>query len=126
VGISYDKDQSSYERNGFDRLSINASNQFTPFKNVDVNASLLYTNTKLVIDNVGINDFVYMLTKRIYPYAQVVDENGYAAPVVYGYRQKYKADKESQGFLDWPSSCMAPWYLQSAGVIHGTYSSLYG
>jgi hypothetical protein len=40
VGISYDKDQSSYVRNGFDRFSINASNQFTPFKNLDVNAGI--------------------------------------------------------------------------------------
>jgi hypothetical protein len=101
VGISYDKDQSSYIRNGFDRFSINASNQFTPFKNVDVNAGLLYTNTKFVNNNPGINDFVYMSTKRIYPYAQVADENGYAVPVAYGYRQTYKAEKESQGFLDW-------------------------
>lgn len=101
VGVSYDKDQSSYERNGFDRFSINASNQFTPFKNVDVNAGLLYTNTKFVNNNPGINDFVYMSTKRIYPYARLADENGYATSVTNSYRDNYKALKESQGFLDW-------------------------
>ena len=101
VGISYDKDKSSYVRNGFDRFSINASNQFSPFKNVDVNASLLYTNTKFANNNPGINDLVYMLVKRIYPYAQLADENGFGVPVVNGFRQTYKAEKESQGFLDW-------------------------
>lgn len=101
VGISYDKDQSGYKRNGFDRFSINATNQFTPFKNVDVNAGLLYTNTKFENNNPGINDFLYNLTKRTYPYAQVADENGYAVPVTFGYRQTYKVEKENQGFLDW-------------------------
>ncbi|WP_165760238.1 SusC/RagA family TonB-linked outer membrane protein [Niastella populi] len=101
VAISYDKDQSSYVRNSFDRFSINASNQFTPFKNVDVNAGLLYTNTKFVNNNPGINDLVHTTLKRIYPYARLVDENGNAVPINYGYRQTYKEEKESQGFLDW-------------------------
>jgi TonB-dependent starch-binding outer membrane protein SusC len=101
VAISYDKDQSSYVKNGFDRFSINATNQFTPFKNFDVNAGLLYTNTKFVNNNPGIRDLLYNSGKRIYPYAQVVDEYGFATPVNYGYRAPYKALKESQGFLDW-------------------------
>lgn len=102
VSISYDKEQNSYVRNGFDRFSINASNQYTPFKNLDINTSLLYTNSKFVNNNPGINDMVYYSGKKIYPYAQVVDENGYAVPVSYGYRDSYIASKESVlGFLDW-------------------------
>jgi TonB-dependent starch-binding outer membrane protein SusC len=101
VSVSYDKDQSSYVRNSFDRFSINASNQYTPFKNFDINASLLYTNTKFASNNLGINDLVYNSTKRIYPYAQVVDEYGYPSSINFGYRDTYKTLKEGQGFLDW-------------------------
>lgn len=102
VSISYDKEQNSYVRNGFDRFSINASNQYSPFKDLDINTSLLYTNSKFVNNNPGINDMVYYSGKKIYPYAQLVDEYGYATPVSYGYRDTYLASKESQpGFLDW-------------------------
>jgi TonB-linked SusC/RagA family outer membrane protein len=101
LSLGYDKDQSSYVRNSFDRFSINASNSFTPFKNFDVNAGLIYTNTRYVNNNPGINDLVTSFGKKYYPYAQIADDNGYALPVNAGFRETYKALKESQGFLDW-------------------------
>lgn len=101
VSISYDKDQSGYVGNSFDRFSINASNQYTPFKNFDVNTSLLYTHTKLENNNPGINDMVHSSVKRIYPYAELVDEYGAATSVSSTIRDNYKAIKQSQGFLDW-------------------------
>jgi TonB-dependent starch-binding outer membrane protein SusC len=101
LSLSYDKDQSTAVRNSFDRYSINASHSFTPFKNVDINTSLMYTNTRSVFNNTGINDFTSPFGRKYYPYAQIADENGAALPVSYGYRDTYKALKESQGFLDW-------------------------
>ncbi|MCS3800741.1 SusC/RagA family TonB-linked outer membrane protein [Niastella sp. OAS944] len=101
VAIGYDKDQSSYVGNSFDRFSINASNQYTPFKNFDINTSLLYTHTKSVTNNPGINDLVNNTAKRIYPYAQIADEEGNALPVTNTIRDNYKTQKEKEGFLDW-------------------------
>lgn len=102
VTLSYDKDKSSYVGNSFDRFSVNATNSFTPFKNVDLNTGLMYTNTKLVNNNPGINDvFTSAAGRKFYPYEQLADENGHALPVNYGFRDTYKALKESQGFLDW-------------------------
>ena len=99
--LSYDKDKSSAVGNSFDRFSINATNSFTPFKNVDINTGLMYTNTKLVNNNPGITEFMSLTSRKYYPYAQLVDENGNALPVNYGFRATYKELKESQGFLDW-------------------------
>jgi TonB-dependent starch-binding outer membrane protein SusC len=100
--LSYDKDKSSSVGNSFDRFSINATNSFTPFKNIDLNTGLMYTNTKLVNNNPGINDvFTSAAGRKFYPYEQLADENGNALPVNYGFRDTYKALKESQGFLDW-------------------------
>ncbi|HUP12945.1 MAG TPA: SusC/RagA family TonB-linked outer membrane protein, partial [Niastella sp.] len=102
VAVSFDKDKSAYVGNSFDRFSLNASNQYTPFKNFDITASLLYTNTKAVNNNAGINDLVSTGVQKMYPYAQVVDENGNAAAVTNLYRDTYKSSKESvPGFLDW-------------------------
>jgi TonB-dependent starch-binding outer membrane protein SusC len=101
VSFSYDKDKSSYVRNGFDRYSINASHSFTPFKNIDINTALLYTNMKFTNNNPGINDLISLSGRKYYPYAQLTDENGNALPVNFGFRDTYKALKESQGFLDW-------------------------
>jgi TonB-linked SusC/RagA family outer membrane protein len=99
--LSYDKDQSSFVNNDFNRYSINASHSFTPFKNIDINTALLYTNMKFNNNNPGINEMVSLTGRKYYPYAQLMDENGYALPVNYGYQATYKALKESQGFLDW-------------------------
>jgi len=101
MSLSYDKNKSSFVRNGFDRYSINSSYSFTPYKNIDINTALLYTNMKLAYNNPGINDLVNLNGRKYYPYAQLTDENGYALPVNYGYQSTYKALKESQGFLDW-------------------------
>lgn len=102
VAISYDKDKSAYIGNTFDRFSINAANQYTPFKNFDITASLLYTNTKAVSNNTGINDLVSIGAQKIYPYAQVVDENGNPAAVANDLRNPYKTLKQGvPGFLDW-------------------------
>jgi TonB-dependent starch-binding outer membrane protein SusC len=101
VSLGYDKDQSRYIRNSFDRFSLNATNSFTPFKNVDVTAGLMYSNTKFVNNNPGVNDLISLFQKKYYPYAQIADENGYALPVTYGLRDTYKASKEKEGFLDW-------------------------
>lgn len=102
VAIGYDKDKTAYVGNVFDRFSINASNTYTPFKNFDVTAGLLYTNTKFVNNSPGINDLVYTQGKKVYPYAQVIDENGNPAAVTTDFRDTYKASKEAlPGFLDW-------------------------
>jgi TonB-linked SusC/RagA family outer membrane protein len=102
VAVSYDKDKSAYVGNTFDRFSINASNQYTPFKNFDITASLLYTNTKTANNNAGINDLVSIGVQKIYPYAQAIDDNGNPAAVTNLYRDTYKTLKESvPGFLDW-------------------------
>ena len=101
LSLGYDKDKSNFVRNSFDRYAINASHSFTPFRNIDINTSLIYTNTRSVFNNGGINDFMSPFGRKYYPYAQLTDENGAALPISYGYRDTYKALKESQGFLDW-------------------------
>lgn len=100
--LGYDKDKSNYIGNSFDRFSINATNSFTPFRNIEVNTGLMYTNAKFVNNNPGINDFVYLFSKKYYPYAQFEDENGNALATTFGFRDSYKASKVAQGgFLDW-------------------------
>ncbi|HEX6429461.1 MAG TPA: SusC/RagA family TonB-linked outer membrane protein, partial [Niastella sp.] len=101
MSLSYDKDQSSYVKNNFNRYSINASYSFTPFKDLDINTALLYTNMKVANNNPGLNDLISLSARKYYPYAQLADENGYALPVNYGFQATYKKLKESQGFLDW-------------------------
>jgi TonB-linked SusC/RagA family outer membrane protein len=100
--LGYDKDKSNYIGNSFDRFSVNATNSFTPFKNVEVNTGLMYTNTKSVNNNPGINDFVNLFTKKYYPYARFADDDGNALATTYSFRDPYKASKEAMGgFLDW-------------------------
>jgi TonB-linked SusC/RagA family outer membrane protein len=99
--LGYDKDKSSYVGNRFERFSVNANNSFTPFKNVDINTGLMYTNTKFVNNNPGINAFTDALGRKSYPYEQLADESGNALAVPYGFRDNFKASKESQGALDW-------------------------
>ncbi|WP_207515344.1 SusC/RagA family TonB-linked outer membrane protein [Longitalea luteola] len=99
--LGYDKDQSGFKRNSYERYSINVFNTFNPFKNIDINAGFIYTNTRTDNNNPGINDFISPVGRKYYPYAQFEDDYGFALPVSFGFRDTYKALKESQGFLDW-------------------------
>ena len=101
LALSYDKDQNSFVRNRYDRYSINSSYSFAPCKDLEINTGLIYTNTRVVNNNPGINDFASPFTKKYNPYSQIADESGNALPVTFSYRDTYKTLKESQGFLDW-------------------------
>ena len=101
LSLGYDRDNSSYVRNSLDRYSVNASNSFTPFKNVEISTGLMYTNIKLANNNAGIHDFTSTVLKKYYPYAQFADADGNALATPLGLRDTYKAQKEAQGFLDW-------------------------
>jgi TonB-linked SusC/RagA family outer membrane protein len=102
LSFGLDKNQNGIVRNGFDRISVNSMNTYTPIKNLELTAGLIYTqsnttnNTKIAYGST--------LTGGKYgtlPYTQFAGNDGKALPVVRDYRSAYQDEKEAQGFLDW-------------------------
>ena len=101
VSLGYDKNRYSSVRNGFQRFTLNAQNTFSPAKNLDISLGLSATYTKSENNNEGINDIISATGRKFYPYADLVDDNGNALAINYGFKEAYKRQREALGSLDW-------------------------
>ncbi|WP_113663410.1 TonB-dependent receptor plug domain-containing protein [Pedobacter nanyangensis] len=102
LSIGYDNNRESSIGNGYNRITINAQNTYTPIKNLDITAALNYTRSKALRNNLtGYGWDVGGKYGGLYPYADLVDDNGNALVVVKGYRAAYVNSTAELGFLDW-------------------------
>ncbi|WP_293297339.1 SusC/RagA family TonB-linked outer membrane protein [Pedobacter sp. UBA4863] len=99
----YDNNVEELVNNGYRRLSINAQNTYTPLKNLDIITALNYTKSITLRNNQLSYGIISVGTKygKLYPYAQLADENGNALSIVKNYRQNYVNSTAALGFLDW-------------------------
>lgn len=98
----YDKNLVSQVGSNFQRVTLNASDNYSPIKNLEISANLSYAqstnntdNTLPQINTGGPNSL------GIYPYAQLADAKGNALPIVKDYQTAYINSTSSQGFLNW-------------------------
>jgi len=92
LSIGYDKNKNNLVGSGSDRLTINSTNTYRPFKNLELMASLIYSKSNSAIG--------YQYTSP-YPYVSFADENGNPLAVPYGRRTSYLESTAALGFLDW-------------------------
>lgn len=100
----YDKNQDNMVRNGFDRITVNALNTYTPVKNLEITTGINYSenttdqNNQLYWGN-GIT--VGGPVAGIYPYARFADANGNPLAIVKDYSANYANHAQAIGLLDW-------------------------
>jgi TonB-linked SusC/RagA family outer membrane protein len=96
-----DHNRASLVGNEGNRITINSKYNFYPVKHLQVSAGINYVQTSNQINNTvqGITTAGY--GNSIYPYAQLVDKNGNALPVVKQYAQSYIDTVGGGKFLDW-------------------------
>ncbi len=104
LSAGYDKNSANLVRNGYDRLSINSLNTYTPIKNLEITAGINYSQSKTMLNN----QFAYSGTMdiggkymNIFPYAQLADAGGTALSIPKGFRESFLTEAESKGFQDW-------------------------
>lgn len=94
-------------KNQLQRKTFRSENTYTPIKRLEIQVGLAYTHTISETNNPGeLNSAAYNYnastkSKRLYPYAQLADENGNALILEHNYRLGY-LDTAGQGkLLDW-------------------------
>ncbi|MES2457895.1 MAG: SusC/RagA family TonB-linked outer membrane protein [Bacteroidota bacterium] len=104
VLVGRDDNTDNLINNGFTRTSIISSNTYTPIRNLDIQASINYSQTATALNN----DFYFGAYKSIggpygdvYPYATLVDQNGNPNAISRGLRSSYISQSADRNFLDW-------------------------
>jgi len=104
MSFGYVKNQDPMVRDGFDRLTVNAENTYTPIENLSITTGINYSrNTTALNNNITYGSGINMdyTIAGVYPYAQLADANGNHLPVIKDYRASYVANAVKNGFLNW-------------------------
>lgn len=104
MSVGYDKNQNPLVRNGFDRITVNAQNTYSPLPNLSITTGVNYSRNNTSLDNnlgYGAGISAGGPVAGIYPYAQFAGPGGSHLPIVKDYRASYVANAIANGFLDW-------------------------
>jgi TonB-linked SusC/RagA family outer membrane protein len=82
------------------RISINASYNFYPIKNLQISAQVNYVKSSAQTDNT-VQSITMGNTAAIYPYAKLADGSGNALAIVKDYAASYTDTAGHGKFLDW-------------------------
>lgn len=104
LSIGYDNNKNNLIRNGYNRVSMNSLNTYTPIKNLELTAGINYSQSKTLLNN----DYGYGYFNglgspyvSLYPYATFADKNEQPLSILQNLRRSYVETAESTGFLDW-------------------------
>lgn len=103
--VGYDQNSQNLKRNGYDRLTLNTLNTYTPISNLELSFGLNFSQSKTSLNNqlyygtgIAVGGFEYA---GIYPYARFADENGNPLSVVKDYSTQYVQNAPSVGLKNW-------------------------
>jgi TonB-dependent SusC/RagA subfamily outer membrane receptor len=103
LSLGYDKNLSNQSGNQNSRITINSLSTYTPIRNLEFSANVVYTRSNMDNNSPlpsfqvgGMNN-----SKGIYPYARLADANGNALPIVKDYRYGYIDTAGGGKLLDW-------------------------
>ena len=91
----YDKNLDSRVRNDYNRLTLNSFNTYTPIKNLELTAGMVYTQT------LQHNNNTFGAGGNIPSYSKLAAKDGTPLPVRGTYRDYYTDSTRKLGFLDW-------------------------
>lgn len=103
--VGYDHNRSNEVRNGYGRVSLDASNTYelVPGK-LNISAHLFYTMSQTTNNNPGYGGIDMNYYTPLYPYAQLADAQGHPLPIVHDYQGSFIQSAQQQGLLDWSYS----------------------
>ncbi|WP_432327721.1 SusC/RagA family TonB-linked outer membrane protein [Mucilaginibacter sp. P25] len=104
MSLGYVNNQNPLIRNGFNRLTVNAQNVYTPITNLSITTGLNYSRNVTALNNAlnyGTGISVGGNIAGIYPYAQFADNDGNHLAITKDYRASYATKATSSGLLNW-------------------------
>lgn len=97
--MGYDQNSRTSVGDDFARINLNLQNSFRPLDKLELNLGVRYSLLKANNNHPG---NIQMVSGRdLYPYAQLVDEQGQALVVERDYRSSYLDELEDLPLLDW-------------------------
>lgn len=100
--LGYDKNRANLVGNKNNRLTLNAVNNFSILKKLQLTTVINYTQSVLFSNSQANNiNGGGLKGATIYPYADLVDANGQALPIVQDISSIYKDTAGAGKFLDW-------------------------
>ena len=101
ISAGYDKGLSSLIGNDNNRLSLRGTNTFTFNKGKgELSTEAYFIQSRSQTNNTGTSRMT-MDNVAIYPYARLVDDNGYPVTIAHDYRLDYVEATKNRGLLDW-------------------------
>jgi hypothetical protein len=93
----------------FNKINLRFENTYRPFKNIDVNAGVYYTNSKNVSGERNYRSTSSITGNLFVPYLQFADQDNNALPVTYRYRAAYTDTAGNGNLLDWHYYPLEDW-----------------
>lgn len=101
VSAGFDKNANNLKGNGYHRITLNAKNDFRPFRKLHIGTSINYTQRHLQNNGIDFVDLAPSGMNDIYVYARLADEDGNPLPIVRNNRFAYTDSAAASGLLDW-------------------------
>ena len=96
-----DMNRSTIIGNDNERLNLNISNTFQPFKGLELTAGIWYTQQNAKNNGLSLNDLSGGGSVYLSPYTRLRDEEGNALQIAKEYRLPYVNAALDNGLLDW-------------------------
>ncbi|NGM90390.1 hypothetical protein G5B35_24125, partial [Parapusillimonas sp. SGNA-6] len=101
ISAGYDKQKMALVGDGRDRITLRSQNQFYLSKQFSIDLGLNFMQSNNTYgENLGIG-MQSGSFKSLYPYAQLVDDNGNGQPIYWNYTKDFIDDAQSKGLLNW-------------------------
>lgn len=101
--FGYDKNIAELKGNEYERYSLRLNHTIIPVKNISINTNVSFTGNRTTSNSPGNYDSnnYTMGYKKIYPYARLADENGFALPIERNIDKEYIDQLDNKELLDW-------------------------
>lgn len=100
TGVGLDKQDKVLKNNTYQRVTLNNSLKYLVSDFFDLYSEIFFVNNKSNNNGLGISD-LNPTGISLYPYAQIVEENGKPSSIIKNNRQTYTESAVERGLLDW-------------------------
>jgi TonB-linked SusC/RagA family outer membrane protein len=104
LSAGYDNNRDKLVRNGYERITVNASNTNSFFNHkLELSTGIVFTQSKRLLNNQGIGQIGLFAGNgpSLYPYASLADKNGNPLAIAHDYNNTLKNSAAKTGLLDW-------------------------
>lgn len=98
---AYDKNSHSLIGNDNHRTTIKIFNKIKPVRNLEITGEISFANHRINENGIGLSSLAPISKMSIYPYANLMEEDGDAAVIVRDYSRRYINHAEDAGLFSW-------------------------